>query len=65
MTTAPTAAVTTLPPPAAPPRPDLDLTPLLGADPMTAVVFVLVALVVAAVVAAAYAAVGRPRNGDR
>ena len=51
--------------PAAPPGPDLDLTPLLGADPMTAVVVVLIALVVVAVVAAAHAAVMRSRKGDR
>ena len=60
MTTAP-ATVAALPP-AVPPGPDLDLTPLLGTDPMTAVVVVLIAGVV---VAAAHAAIVLYRKGRR
>jgi len=61
MNTAP-AAVTALLPPAVPSGPDLDLTPLLGTDPMTAVVVVLIAGVV---VAAAHAAIVLYRKGRR
>jgi len=63
MNTAP-AAVTALPP-AVPSRPELDLTPLLGADPMTAVVVVLIALAVGVVAVVAHAAVVRYRKGHR
>jgi len=65
MTTTAPAVHALLPLPALPPGPELDLTPLLGADPMTAIVFVLVALVVAAVAAVSHAAVVRSRNGRR
>jgi len=60
------ATVTALPP-AVPPGPaHLDLTPLLGADGMTAVVVVaLIILIVGVVVAAAHAAVVRSRKGSR
>ena len=63
MNTAP-AAVTALVP-AVPSRPELDLTPLLGADGMTAVVVVIIALAVGVVVAAAHAAVVLHRKGHR
>ena len=65
MNTAPTA-VTALPP-AVPPGPDhLDLTPLLRADGITAVVAVLVVmLIVGVVVAAAHAAAAWSPTGSR
>ena len=63
MTTAP-ATVAALPP-AVPPGPDLDLTPLIGADGMTVAVVVLLVLVIGVLVAAAHAAVARYRNGNR
>ena len=63
MTTAP-AAITAVPP-AGPPGPELDLRPLLDADPMTAVAVVLIAPLVVAVAAAAHTAVVRSRKGHR
>jgi len=65
MNTAP-AAVTALLPASLPNSPsELDLTPLLGADGLTTVVVVFIALVVGVVVAAAHAAVVRSRKGSR
>ena len=57
-----TATVTALPP-AVPSRPDLDLTPLLGAGRAWAVTVVLIVLVT--VVAAAHATVVLYRKGSR
>ena len=68
MNTAPATVAALLP--AVPSGPEIDLTPLLGADPTTAAVFVLIALVVGAAVGAvavahAAAAVVRYRKGSR
>ena len=62
MNTAPAAVTALLPAPLPNSPSELDLTPLLGTDPMTAVVVVLIAGVV---VAAAHAAIVLYRKGRR